>query len=91
MYMQSCGVCKSTNLYTAFPSGILYCGNCGNKAAAVPSRNEQPDPSNLDIRKKSTPKKLKPLRPVAAKQEAPAVTTKAERRKMRQALSGNTL
>lgn len=82
IYMPCCGVCKSTNLYQAFPSGVMHCSNCGSKAAAVPNRNEVPSKANDDTRKKDTPKRMKPLRAEPEKPKLPPVPSRAERRKM---------
>lgn len=54
---QNCGICGSTALYNAFPSGKQFCSHCGNPADAVPARNQQPRPEDDDVRVKArTPK-----------------------------------
>jgi len=50
-YMKTCNICGSTNLYTAIPSGILYCRNCGNKAEAKRAVNLPPGPEQDDVRR----------------------------------------
>lgn len=74
-YLQTCGACGSNNLYTAVPSGVLYCYSCGCKADSKPARSIPVDKRDLDKRRIKPALPPRHMKPVCSPERPAQVNT----------------